>query len=100
MLVDACCRREAESARKEAAGASAEAEKLQGALREVRGVLAQRRADASAQSTHSAVVQALLAAKAAGEIPAIHGRLGKSTRPFPHCTCCELYQESVQTWKF
>ena len=98
MLAD-ICRREAEGARKEAAGASAEAEKLQGALREVRGVLAQRRADASAQSSHSAVVQALLAAKAAGEIPGIHGRLGESTWPSLHWTCCELYREPVHTWK-
>jgi len=43
----------------------------------VRGVLAQRKADASAQSSQSAVVQALLAAKSAGEIPGIYGRLGE-----------------------
>lgn len=69
-------RKEAEDARKEAAEAGAEAERLQGVLREARGVLAQRKADASAQSTQSAVVQALLAARSSGDIPGIHGRLG------------------------
>ena len=73
------CRQEAEAARREASEASQEAERLQGALREVRGVLAQRKADASTQSSQSAVVQALLAAKSAGEIPGIHGRLGEQT---------------------
>lgn len=43
-------------------------------------MLAQRRADASAQNSQSEVVQALLAAKAAGDIPGIHGRLGNATR--------------------
>lgn len=36
----------------------------------------QRRATANSQSTAGAVVKALLAAKAAGELPGIHGRLG------------------------
>ncbi|CAK0785709.1 hypothetical protein CVIRNUC_008920 [Coccomyxa viridis] len=69
-------RQEAEECRKAAAAAGQEAEALQAALREARGVLAQRRADASARSSQSAVVQALLAARASGEIPGIHGRLG------------------------
>ena len=71
------CRQEAEECRKAAAAAGQEAEALQAALREVRGVLAQRKADASARSSQSAVVQALLAARSSGEIPGIHGRLGR-----------------------
>ena len=88
-----CCRQEAESARREASEASQEAERLQSALREVRGVLAQRKADASAQSSQSAVVQALLAAKAAGDIPGIHGRLGECRPVFSLSA-----EDSVMTW--
>ena len=39
-------------------------------------MLAQRKADAAAHSSQGAVVQALLAVKASGDIPGIHGRLG------------------------
>jgi hypothetical protein len=75
---NACClfRREAEAARAEAAEAGSEAERLSSALREVRGALAQRRADASAASSRGAVTSALLAAKASGALPGIRGRLG------------------------
>ena len=54
----------------------AEAERLGAALREVRGVLAQQRAESSAASAQGAVVAALMAARASGAIPGIHGRLG------------------------
>ncbi|EIE19557.1 RecF/RecN/SMC protein [Coccomyxa subellipsoidea C-169] len=70
-----CRRREAEAARKEAAAATAEAERLQGTLRKVRGTVAQRRAERSAQSSQSAVIQALMAARK--DIPGIRGRLGE-----------------------
>lgn len=68
------CRREAEAARKEAAAAGAEAERLAGELREVRCAVAQRRAERSAQSSQSAIIQALMAARK--DIPGIRGRLG------------------------
>ncbi|BDA46592.1 Structural maintenance of chromosomes protein 4 [Coccomyxa sp. Obi] len=67
-------RREAEAARKEAAAAGAEAERLAGELREVRGAVTQRRAERSAQSSQSAIIQALMAARK--DIPGIRGRLG------------------------
>ncbi|KAK9829009.1 hypothetical protein WJX72_003379 [[Myrmecia] bisecta] len=69
-------RAEVAAARQQQAEASGEVERLEGALREVRGKVEQRRADASAQSSQGAVVKALLAAKAAGQLPGIHGRLG------------------------
>jgi hypothetical protein len=54
----------------------------------VRGVLAQRKAEASAQSSQSAVVRALLTAKSRGEVRGIHGRLGA-------CTACALRLSSA-----
>ncbi len=51
----------------------------------MRGALAQRRADAAAHSSRGAVAQALLAAKALGEIPGIHGRLGMRAKPAGGC---------------
>ena len=68
------CRREAEAARKEEAAAGAEAERLTDELREVRGAVAQRRAEGSAQRSQSAITQALMAARK--DIPGIRGRLG------------------------
>lgn len=53
------CRQEAEGVRREASEASQEAGRLRVALREVRGVLALRKADGSMQSSHSTVAQAL-----------------------------------------
>ena len=50
---------------------------LEGSLREVRGRVEQRRGEMSQQSSQGAVVKALLAAKASGQISGIHGRLGE-----------------------
>ena len=100
------CRQEAEDCRKAAAAAGQEAEALQAALRKARGVLAQRRADASARSSQSAVVQALLAARASGDIPGIHGRLGRQA--FPHlrffnrahsCRALAVLAVSCRVWR-
>ena len=71
-------REEAAAAQKAAERAGAEASRLEGGLREVRGKLEQRRSDTTAQRSQSAVIQALMAAKAKGEIPGIYGRLGEA----------------------
>lgn len=63
----------------------------QEALREVRGTLAQRKAESSAQSSQSAVVRALLAAKSQGQIPGIHGRLGALPEP----SKCKEHMEAL-----
>ncbi len=47
----------------------------------MRGQAAQRRSEAAAQSSQGGVVKALLAARAAGEIDSIHGRLGALRMP-------------------
>ena len=60
----------------EEAAASAELQGMEGSLRDVRGQVEQRRAEAASQNSQGAVVKALLAAKASGQIPGIHGRLG------------------------
>lgn len=44
----------------------------------MRGRLEQRRQDTSSQKSQGAVTQALLEAKASGQIPGIFGRLGDS----------------------
>lgn len=72
------CRAEAASARKEADTAATEVKRLEAGLREVRGKLEQRRSDSNSQNSQSAIVQALMKAKASGQIPGIYGRLGKS----------------------
>lgn len=69
-------RRQAERARAAEAAAQAEVERLEGALREVRGRVEQRRADANSQASQGAVVKALLEARSRGDIPGICGRLG------------------------
>ncbi len=51
--------------------------RLEGALREVRGRVEQRRGDLSSQQTQGAVVKALLQARDRGEIEGIYGRLGE-----------------------
>jgi hypothetical protein len=66
-------------------------QRLEAGLREVRGKLEQRRQDTSSQKSQGAVAQALMAAKASGDIPGIHGRLGRrpashSPFPLPHLT--------------
>jgi len=71
------CREEAKSARQTAEGAASEVQRLEAGLREVRGKLEQRRQDTSSQKLQGAVAQALMAAKASGEIPGIYGRLGQ-----------------------
>lgn len=43
---------------------------------QVRGTVEQRRATANMQSSAGAVVKALLAAKASGDLPGVYGRLG------------------------
>ena len=62
----------------EEAAASAELQGVEGSLRDVRGQVEQRRAEAASQNSQGAVVKALLAAKGSGQIPGIHGRLGMS----------------------
>ena len=57
--------------------ATVEVQRLSAALQEVRGRAEQRRADVAAQSSHGAVVKALMAAKSAGSLPGIYGRLGE-----------------------
>lgn len=80
-------KQEAASMKRKAEALAKEAERAETALREVRGRAEQRRAEATARTSQSAVVAALLAAKAQGQISGIHGRLGTS-----HCLsghwCC------------
>ena len=57
--------------------ATVEVQRLSTALQEVRGHAEQRRADVAAQSSQGAVVRALMAAKSAGSLPGIYGRLGE-----------------------
>ncbi len=71
-------REEARRARQTAEGAASELQRLEAGLQEVRGRLEQRRQDTSSQKSQGAVSQALMAAKASGEIPGIYGRLGES----------------------
>ena len=54
--------------------------RLEGALREVRGRVEQRRGDLSSQQTQGAVAKALLQARDRGEIEGIYGRLGEWSR--------------------
>ena len=56
--------------------ATVEVQRLSATLQEVRGRAEQRRADVAAQSSQGAVVKALMAAKSAGSLPGIYGRLG------------------------
>ena len=56
-------------------------QRLEAGLREVRGRLEQRRQDTSSQKSQGAVTQALMEAKASGQIPGIFGRLGESFLP-------------------
>lgn len=79
MRVPAWRRRQADKARKGEAAAAKEVEALEGQLREVRGRVEQRRADASSQASQGAVVKALMEARRQGEIEGIHGRLGGCT---------------------
>lgn len=81
-------RREAASKAREAEMSGKEAEKAEAALREVRGRAEQRRAEATARTSQSAVVAALLAAKSQGQIVGIHGRLG--VYPFIFEFLCRL----------
>ncbi|GAB4818756.1 hypothetical protein N2152v2_005802 [Parachlorella kessleri] len=67
---------QAERARQAETAAQAEVSRLEGALREVRGRVEQRRGDLSSQQTQGAVVKALLQARDRGEIEGIYGRLG------------------------
>lgn len=71
-------RQEAASMKRKAEALAKEAERAETALRDVRGRAEQRRAEATARTSQSAVVAALLAAKAQGQISGIHGRLGTS----------------------
>lgn len=64
---------------KEEAAASAELQTVEASLRDVRGQAEQRRAEAASQNSQGAVVKALLAAKASGQISGIHGRLGMAS---------------------
>ena len=72
-------REDAAAARKAGEKAGADAMRLEGGLREVRGKLEQRRSDTTAQRSQGAVIQALMQAKAKGEIPGIYGRLGEAS---------------------
>jgi hypothetical protein len=75
-------REEARNARQTAESGAYEVQRLEAGLREVRGKLEQRRQDTFSQKSQGAVAQALMAAKASGEIPGIYGRLGRA----PHAT--------------
>ena len=72
------CRLEAEESRKAEAASNAEVAKLEGAVREVRGKLEQKRSESQNQRSKTAVIQALMQAKQAGQIRGIYGRLGKT----------------------
>ena len=76
----ACRRRQAEKARQREAAAQQQVAELEAQLREVRGRVEQRRADASSQASQGAVVGALMEARRRGEIEGIHGRLGELGR--------------------
>ena len=65
----------AAAAEAEAAAAAKEAAAA-GRMREVRGVVEEKRAALRSEQSHGALLTALLAAKASGAIPGIHGRLG------------------------
>ena len=69
-------RKRAEKARAAEASAQQQVEGLEAALREVRGRVEQRRADATSQASQGAVVKALMEARRRGDIEGIHGRLG------------------------
>lgn len=58
--------------------ATGEVGKLESGMREVRVRLEQRRNDNNVQRSQSAIMEALMAAKALGSIAGIHGRLGES----------------------
>jgi len=45
-------------------------------MREVRGAVEEKKAAMRSEQSHGALLTALLAAKASGAIPGIHGRLG------------------------
>ncbi len=72
------CREAVSDGEKEEQAANAELQGIEGGMRDVRGRVEQRRTEASSLSSQGAVVKALLAAKASGDIPGIHGRLGVS----------------------
>lgn len=69
-------RQDVEKAHESLATASAEVEQLEARMREVRGRVGQKRAEASSKASQGAVVNALMDAKAKGIIGGIHGRLG------------------------
>lgn len=75
------CRGEVATAAGEAAQAVGAAEGTEGTLREARGRLERLRGEVTQQSSQGAVVKALLAAKASGDLPGVHGRLGTAQLP-------------------
>ena len=78
-----CCRKEVQAAQVSLEAATVEVQRLSAALQEVRGRAEQRRADVAAQSSQGAVVKALMAAKSAGSLPGIYGRLGEPNAIHP-----------------
>ena len=74
------CSGEAELAQQQQTAASAEAERLQAAVADVRGRVEQRRGEAGSRRSAGAIVDALVAAREAGTLPGVHGRLGARAR--------------------
>ena len=70
-------------------------EGLEVSMGELRGKVEHRRGDLSAQASQGAVVKALLAAKAKGNIPGIHGRLGVR---LPACTSAQAIVADHCDW--
>ena len=67
---------EAELAQEQQTAASAKAERLQASVADIRGRVEQRRGEAGSQRSAGAIVDALMAARQAGTLPGVHGRLG------------------------
>ena len=79
----ATCRGEAELAREQQATATAEAERLQASVYDVRGRVEQRRGEATSRRSAGAIVDALMAERVAGRLPGVHGRLGAAVNTPP-----------------
>ncbi|WIA08081.1 hypothetical protein OEZ85_007544 [Tetradesmus obliquus] len=66
----------AEQAKQQLEVCSQQEQQLEGQLRRLRTTCAGLKADSSSAASQSAVVKALLAARASGDIPGVYGRLG------------------------
>lgn len=70
-------RREGEKARAELDAATADEARLEAELKELRATVQQLRSDVSSQQSQGGIVRALMAAKSAGHIKGVYGRLGE-----------------------